>query len=247
MTRDEDLSRVLLARLPEARVSVGLSAPVTEYSDYDDRAVAAWHGEVDLHVDPEDVDDPAEVQAWARPDAALSRQDVVGGGATQRLVVATARGLVLDLDAHPDVRLALDESADYAHFMPLFERPGAYGVNEEFDELIDGAGNRVVLLDRALLAPAWRGLGGVGRLLTARMLRWLMSDALLAITQPAPFEIDGGAADPAYRTALQQVRGVWSSLGFSHWRDDIWYLDPALVAFDDAVAALEDRLGLRRD
>jgi hypothetical protein len=235
---------MLLARLPEARVTVRLSAPVTEYSDYDDRAVAVWHGEADIYVDSEDVDDPAEAEAWALPGVALSRRVVDEGGTTQSLVLASARGLVLDLDADPDVRLALDESSDYAHFLPLFEHPGSLGVHQDFDELIDGAGTRVVLLDRA---PAWRGGGGVGRLLTARMLRWLMSDALLVITRPAPFENDGGPADPAYDTTLQQVRGVWSSLGFSHWRDDIWYLDPARVDFAGAVAALEDRLGLRRD
>ncbi|WP_152546698.1 hypothetical protein [Amycolatopsis orientalis] len=49
---------------------------------------------------------------------------------------------------------------------------------------------KVVIIDRVQLAPAWRGLGGVGRLLTARLLRWVCNDPRLVAVLPFPIDLD---------------------------------------------------------
>ncbi|MGY1635432.1 hypothetical protein ACI78V_02110 [Geodermatophilus sp. SYSU D00742] len=248
MTHDEDFTRVLRDRLRESRVDVTLTAPVTEYLDYDDRGVAKWSGEayIEVYANPDCPDASDETAFLARGDVALTRRPIPGAPGSETLVVATASGLVIDVDAARNLATVLDESADFAHFMPLFFDRGELNIHEDFDELIEGLGSRVILLDRAQLAPAWRGLGGVGRLLTARMLQWLLSGALVVVTQPAPFELSREEDEPGYMAGLQQVRGVWGSLGFRLWQDDIWYLAPAMDDFGKAVANLEDRLGLRR-
>jgi hypothetical protein len=248
VTHDEDLTRVLRDRLRESRVDVTLSAPVVEYDDYDDRGVAKWSGEayIEVFADLDHPDDSDEMAILARKDVALSRRPIPGAAGSETLVVATASGLIIDVDAARNLTTVLDESADYAHFMPLFFDTGQLKVHEDFDELIEGFGTRVILLDRAQLAPAWRGRGGIGRLLTARMLQWLFPGALLVVTQPAPFELSREDDEPGYVAALQQVRGVWGSLGFKVWQDDIWYLDPAMDDFGKTMVSLEERLGLRR-
>jgi hypothetical protein len=248
VTDESDRAHALRYRLGESRISVTLDAPVAEHLDYDDRGVAKWSGEayIEVYADP-DHPDPAEAAFWAPADVALSRRPISGAPeGSETLVVATASGLVIDPYTARDLATVLDETADYAHFFDLFVDTGEYGVHEDLDDRLDGLGSQVIVLDRAQLAPAWRGLGGVGRLLTARMLQWLIGDALVVVAQPAPFELSPDDDEARYAAGREQVRGVWGSLGFQLWRNDIWYLDPGKNDLNDAVARLEDRLGLRR-
>ncbi|MGR6967015.1 hypothetical protein ACU610_21375 [Geodermatophilus sp. URMC 61] len=243
MESDDDRGRVLRGKLRESRVEITLGAPVIEHGDYVHRGVAAWHGEALVDVDPELDTQPV----WARADVALARRPIPGADGSEFLTIARGYGLLIDLDIAGDLATALDQNGDHAHFLPLFFDTGEFGLHADFDELVDGIGSRVVLLDRALLAREWRGLGGAGRLLIARMLQWLMPGAMLVVTQPAPFELSNSVDNTTYAAGLQQVRGVWRSLGFTHWRDDIWYMDPARSEFDDAVAHLEDGLVLPKE
>ena len=94
-------------------------------------------------------------------------------------------------------------------------------------------------------APAWRGLGGVGRLLIGRMLRWVAGRAALVATHPYPIDIPVDKWDDRTRETREKtvVQRTWQSLGFVSFREDLWVMRPHLSAHDDAVERLETAFG----
>lgn len=58
-------------------------------------------------------------------------------------------------------------SEDYSHFIPTlgndFRGPE---LSDEIEDRLEIEGTEVVIINRVTLAPAWRGLGGAGRLTT---------------------------------------------------------------------------------
>lgn len=84
----------------------------------------------------------------------------------------------------------------------------------------------MVIIDDVRLSPAWRGLGGVGRLLTGRLLRWISDQPRVVAVHPFPIDLDDDACqDPAvFDPAMRRVRGMW--VRFEPFTDDIWIMDP---------------------
>lgn len=112
---------------------------------------------------------------WEREGAALGKAVIDGD---LKLIILQASGLLVDLSNVRNVHDALDaRSADYAVFCPMPEGPGKPELVGKLQEKLAMSGSQVVLVDRARLATAWRGHGGVGRLLTARLLRWVCPGA----------------------------------------------------------------------
>lgn len=83
----------------------------------------------------------------------------------------------------PHLRVAGPARRDYEHFVPLFDKSGDLGLHGDLEDYLVN-GTHVAIIDRAGIASAWRGLGGVGRLLIGRMLRWVTSQASLVATHP---------------------------------------------------------------
>lgn len=168
------------------------------------------------------------------------------GGAADPITIFSMRGYTVDLYRGRSLFDALDSySQDSAHFLSIVDDQEHNHLVAAFDDQIQSAGSGLVILDRALLAPAWRGLGGVGRLLTGRALRWLTADAKCVVAQPYPYELAerDDEPDPAVLSAgLASVRHVWSSLGFTPYTDDLYVLDPALASMENAVKLLERKL-----
>ncbi|WP_410583766.1 hypothetical protein [Amycolatopsis sp. lyj-108] len=79
-------------------------------------------------------------------------------------MIFEANGLTIDLQHVDDVHDALDARSGRDQF-------GFVTLQNGLEDQIQSLGSHVVIIDRVRLAPAWRGLGGVGRLLTARLLR----------------------------------------------------------------------------
>ncbi|MEV4973728.1 hypothetical protein [Streptomyces scopuliridis] len=105
-------------------------------------------------------------------------------GQRQELTILPMSGLTLDLWRIGHIYASLDpRDADYEHFAPLFDKSGDLGLHGDLEDYLVN-GTRVAIIDRAGIAPAWRGLGGVGRLLIGRMLRWVTSQASLVATHP---------------------------------------------------------------
>lgn len=223
--------------LPLVELVVRLTAPLTEQAGLGSRAVAQWTGEGVLRVSGVGVDAP-----WSQEDVALDRREADAG--VLELVVASCTGLTVDLHWPAEAVDVLESFVAYAHFLPLLDPKRSSGLHEEVDSRVAGRGPRLVLLDRVSLAPAWRGMGGVGRLLVSRLVRWLATDTRLVALQPFPTQFANAGDAPGFAEAREKVQGVWATIGFTPWRDDIWCLDPASPDFTRAVTRLENRLGV---
>ncbi|WP_435178923.1 hypothetical protein [Actinacidiphila sp. bgisy145] len=205
----------------------------------DEPAVLEWQCHAVLPLwEPEDEDAVADNIRLSVPDASLSRSSQ---GEREELTVFAMSGLTLDLGRIDRIYDSLDaRSSDYEHFARLFDPSGDMGLHPDFEEgLIVGA--HVVIIDRVRLAPAWRGHGGIGRLLIARSLRWLASSAALVATHPFPIEIPLDDRDDEQRVEREKasVQRTWQSLGFEPFREDLWVMKPHLRAHQDAAAQLE--------
>lgn len=241
--RDETrqlLHEELRDALPLLELGVRLSAPLTEQGGLGSRAVAQWTGEGVLRISAFDVEG-----VWARDDVALTRREDDDG--VVELVVATCAGLTIDLGHAAEAAEVLDSFVDYAHFQPLLDPERPSGLAAEVEARCAGSGARLVLLDRVELAPAWRGMGGVGRLVVARLLRWLATDTRLVALQPFPTQFSGAGDVPGFAEARTKVQQVWGSIGFAPWRHQVWCIDPGSVPLADALAALEEGLGVAED
>ena len=72
----------------------------------------------------------------------------------------------------------------------MFEGPGNPELVEELQEKLASFDSQVVLVDLVRLAASWRGHGGLGRLLTARLLRWACPGARAVALMPSPIAFD---------------------------------------------------------
>ena len=217
----------------------------------DDPGTMDWWGTASMSEWPlgdEDEDD-LDPERLKQSGFALSTEDLDGGGL--KMTVLEAHGLLVDLWRVEDILSALDaRSQDYANFIPMFGERGEYGqleLAEELEASLNGSGGQVVLLDRVWLAPAWRGCGGIGRLLTIRLLHWVCDNPQAIALCPFPIDLDEEQKkdDAAFGKALKTVQRTWKSIGFEPFTDRIWILDPHTASFDRTVKKLSAQLGLR--
>lgn len=218
-------------------------------ADTDDPGTMDWWGTASISEWPFDDNeadlDPDELK---KSGFALSAEDIGDGGA--RVAILEAHGLLIDLWRVRDIYSALDaRSQDYANFLPMFGDQGDYGEVElagELEESLNAGGSQVVILDRVRLAPAWRGCGGVGRLLTIRLLRWVCDDPRAVALKPFPIDLDKEQKkDKAtFDKAMKSVRKTWKSIGFERFTDGIWVLDPRTGDFERTTKKLSAQLGL---
>ncbi|MEV0049468.1 hypothetical protein AB0H34_03105 [Saccharopolyspora shandongensis] len=249
-TDRDDLRRILLGELEYVELHVSGKTSLAG-SDLTDPGVMDWSATASIYVLCEDDTPGSEPdRAWqAAEGIALSTTNRPGGEGLD-LTILEANGITIDLAQVEDVFDALDaRSQDDAHFIPLFGARDQFGfveLAEELEDTLEPGGTRVVILDRVRLAPAWRGLGGIGRLLTARLLRWVCDEPRIVAVHPFPIDLDGDQRrdDEVFVHARHQVRRTWASLGFEPFTDDLWIMDPHSSAHEKAVADISQRLGL---
>lgn len=172
-------------------------------------------------------------------------------GATAEITILRAEAVVLDLGAIKDLFETLDaDSEELLRYSCLFDLEGGEGLHPDLEETLAGFGEHVVIAKRVRLAPAWRGLGGVGRYLFGRMLPLICCDPAVVAAQPFPLDVDrdekGNAKKAALKRGLAQTRRTWKSIGFEPYKEDIWIMDPNLVKHEQAIARLERKLNLSR-
>jgi len=142
---------------------------------------------------------------------------------------------------HPDLWDALDAmEADLEMVASTVLDPSTGSLADELEERIEPMHDQMLILNSAVLAPEWRGLG-IGALLAGMALQTLAPGARLAVTYPAPLN---DAEGPARRAATVKLGRVWQQLGFEPFRDGVWVLDLALVGLDQGVAKLRKQFGL---
>jgi len=245
--RDDDLTPTLLTELRNVRLSVNGEASLVG-ADATDPATMDWWGRATLMVWTDDERAATSGPWYDAAGVAMSAREADEGG--REFDILHASGLIVDLWRVEDVVDALDaRSSDYEHFAPVFADRGRFGETElhpELEEMLEPGGSRVVIVDRVRLAPAWRGLGGVGRLLVARLLSWVCDDPRTVVTHPFPIDLDEVAREDAatFDSALEQVRRTWRSLAFQPWLNDIWVMDPRKRAHGEAVERIAKGLGV---
>ncbi|WP_062993794.1 hypothetical protein [Nocardia anaemiae] len=221
-----------------------ISGPVV--GDYRDPGMLPWSGHAIYTVTGGSGTDPQHSdQALG---LSVSRTDDEGEPRSEWTVL-TMHGLIVDPFIVEDsiLRLLDELSADYDHFRVLFD---GNDFHPELMDMIDGGlGSRAVLIDRARVAPAWRGMGGVGRLLISRILRLFADTAGVVATNPFPIDLfaewdtrTGLVKHPRFGDELAKVQRTWGSLGFQPYKDPIWVMDPAMSTHSRAVAELEKQL-----
>ncbi|WP_411109566.1 hypothetical protein [Streptomyces sp. c-19] len=229
----------LLTYLNRLELRFDSSASLVASDAHDDPATLEWRCRAVLPLwEPDDDEAEADNARLLTPGVSLAQSS---RGERQELTILAMSGLTLDLWRIGNVYESLDSrDADYEHFAPLFDKSGDLGLHSDLEECLV-SGDQVVIVDRVRIAPAWRGLGGVGRLLIGHLLRWVAGHAALVATHPYPIDIPVGEREDTAREAREKdvVQRTWRSLGFEPFREDVWVMQPHLSAHGNAIERLE--------
>jgi hypothetical protein len=246
-SRDPALSKHLLTQLEWVELHLNSQANLVGSDESDPGAMEWWAGATVRVLPAEDEADG--IEPWYKAEGATFSAKRLDEESTD-VTIFEASGLTIDLQHVDDVHDALDaRSEDYAQFIPLFGGRDQFGfvtLRDDLEDQIESVGAHVVIIDRVRLAPAWRGLGGVGRLLTARLLRWVCTDPRLVAVLPFPIDLDRTLLKDksVFEPALEKIRRTWATLGFRPATGQLWIMDPAKGSHERAVAHLEKSLGL---
>jgi GNAT superfamily N-acetyltransferase len=113
--------------------------------------------------------------------------------------------VLVDLSATADPFSVLDgEDADLGLVAEALFDPATGQLATELDELIEPAGDRLLILGSVRLAPAWRGFG-LGVLLAGVAIKKLSGGVRFAACYPAPLGEPGDAGGERTRTRPSAV------------------------------------------
>jgi hypothetical protein len=147
----------------------------------------------------------------------------------------TVYQIVFPTQDPPDVILDA-ESSDLAEFTILFDRSGHVDPDVLDGQLV--VEWPLTILDHVELDPAHRG-HGIGPWAAVRALRTLTREGLVAC-YPTTIELPLGSDE----RAIQGLRlaELSQELGFELFRDNVYVLDAAGTALDDAIERFEGRI-----
>ena len=139
-------------------------------------------------------------------------------------VVAKAQVCAVRLYAGSNLFEVLDcDSADMTKFISLTD--GDY-LTEDLEESIEGFGSQLVILERAIVSPEWRGLH-LGPLVAALALEAVGGDARLFACHPGAFEFEQGTIERD--TADKRLANLWTKFGFTIPHGSLLLADPAVT------------------
>ncbi|WP_405669660.1 hypothetical protein [Streptomyces sp. NBC_01530] len=124
----------------------------------------------------------------------------------------------------------------------LDPRTGQY--TDAFDEAIESPVGDLLILDRVFLDKAWRGFG-LGPVLAAEAIRRLSGGCCAVAAEPgmAEWPDNREEASESYRQqARRKIAALWESIGFTHFQDGVYLLDPALRKPGDLLAQRREEL-----
>ncbi|MGW2572871.1 hypothetical protein [Streptomyces sp. NPDC001537] len=118
----------------------------------------------------------------------------------------------------------------------LDPRTGQY--TDAFDEAIECPVGDLLILERVFLDKPWRGFG-LGPVLAAEAIRRLSGGCCAVAAEPGMSEWpdDWEEVSESYRQqARRKIAALWESIGFTHFQDGVYLLDPALRQPGDLLA-----------
>jgi GNAT superfamily N-acetyltransferase len=96
----------------------------------------------------------------------------------------------------------------------------------------------LLVMDRVVLEPDWRGFG-LGPILAGSAIRRLSAGCVAVVCEPG--SADGREMTEAqHQAARRKLAAVWAQIGFNPFRDGIYYLDCHLQDPLDLLAARRD-------
>jgi GNAT superfamily N-acetyltransferase len=141
-------------------------------------------------------------------------------GGDDRVEIGYAHVLVFALEPGTDIGKFADTAS--GTWIDVKTRPNEPRLPADLGDDPERTGH-ILLLDRVWLEPGHRGRG-LGPLVAAAAIARLGRGCHLAACYPAPFE--GTSRQPEDQArAVEALGGVWSKVGFRHWRDGVWMLD----------------------
>lgn len=159
--------------------------------------------------------------------------------------IGTISVLSVDLRECEDPWDALDSSNDdIAHIGDVVFDVNTGQLAEGLASRLHDTGDRVLVLDRVELVPAWQGKG-VAALLIAETLELMRTGCRAALCLPGP--LDRGAEEDyeaGYDEAVRRMTKVWSRVGFRPFAEGVWLLEPRLGTLDETLASLREAHGL---
>jgi hypothetical protein len=237
--------RPLPASLRFARIAVRGEATLFG-TDMDDPAILRTEATVSIQDPPADIPSVREAAAGITG-VSLDPVSQTSEGPVMTIFRATA--LVMDLARVQDPYDSLDaDSQELETYGCLLDLPSGELHPDLLDRLEFTASENVVILERARLAPAWRGCGGLGRYLTGRVLPLICPTPAVIAGQPFPLDIPrdahGRPDQAALGPAIEHMQRIWESIGFEPYKNDIWIINPSAATHEEAMAQLERKLGL---
>jgi hypothetical protein len=238
--------RPLPASLRHARITIRGDTSLFG-TDMDDPGILRTEATVTIHDLPEEDSDLGEEAAAEIEGISLDPIRQASEGPEMTIFRATA--LTMDFGRVQDPHDSLDaDSQELESYACLFDLPGSELHPDLLVKLEFPASQHIVIMERARLAPAWRGCGGIGRYLTGRVLPWICPSPAVVVGQPFPIDVprhkDGTPDNEAFGPAMKQIERVWKSIGFEPYKNGIWIMDPSLNTHQRAIARLERKLGL---
>ncbi|MFJ3841764.1 hypothetical protein ACIPY6_40540 [Streptomyces sp. NPDC090054] len=136
---------------------------------------------------------------------------------------------------------AMDEyTGDLAHIgLAVLDRDSGEWA-PEFEEALANPVGDLLVMDRVVLEPAWRGFG-LGPVLAGTAIRRLSDGCVASVCQPAP--ADGRKlSKTGRREAEVKLAETWSRIGFIPFRNDTYFLDCHLKRTQDLLAERQSDL-----
>lgn len=170
----------------------------------------------------------SHIERWA---VSVLLHDPAGG--EEGVEIGDAQLLVFTLEAGRDIGELADRAS--GTWIDVETRPGEPRPPADPGEGSGGT-SHIVLLDRVWLDPGHRGRG-LGPVVAAAAIARLGRGCHLAACYPAPFE--GPSLPPEDQArAVEALAGVWSKVGFRHWRDGVWMVDLGTTDMEAILAEL---------
>ncbi|MGA6227230.1 hypothetical protein ACPESV_43675 [Streptomyces umbrinus] len=130
------------------------------------------------------------------------------------------------------------ESADLESIASTVFDPRTGQYTDAFDEAIECPVGDLLILDRVFLDRPWRGFG-LAPVLAAEAIRRLSGGCCAVAAEPgmAEWPDDREEVSESYRQqARRKIAALWESIGFTHFKDGVYLLDPALRKPGDLLA-----------
>ncbi|MEU6825446.1 hypothetical protein ABZ921_32925 [Streptomyces atriruber] len=149
----------------------------------------------------------------------------------------------------PNIVESLDAvSVDLCEIGTALYDPGLGGLRDDLHEDLALPG-KTTIVDRVRMDQRFRGQG-LGIYLTGLALDYLSHGAGVIALFPGPLDDDAPVPPPGSRekdeaalaAARTRLGRAWSRLGFEHYRDGTWILDPGMRTLHDALRREQQRL-----